>query len=62
MHERGQMAQTTGERIVFLDPEPRADFLRIDNTTLSPGEVAERIVSHFSLPRGTPPARRDAGA
>jgi hypothetical protein len=27
----------------------RADWLRIDNTALSPAEAAERIVEHFSL-------------
>jgi hypothetical protein len=29
----------------------RADFLRIDNTSLPAAEVAERIIAHFSLPR-----------
>lgn len=28
----------------------RADWLRIDNTALSPAEAAERIIAHFSLP------------
>lgn len=28
----------------------RADWLRIDNTALSPAEAAERIIDHFSLP------------
>lgn len=28
----------------------RADWLRIDNTALSPDEVAERIIAHFALP------------
>jgi hypothetical protein len=28
----------------------RADWLRIDNTALSPEEVAERIIAHFGLP------------
>ena len=27
----------------------RADWLRIDNTSLAPEEVAERIVSHYGL-------------
>lgn len=30
----------------------RADWLRIDNTHLPPDQVAERIIEHFSLPRG----------
>jgi hypothetical protein len=30
--------------------DQRPDYLRIDNTTLTPGEVAERVVSHFGLP------------
>lgn len=29
----------------------RADWLRVDNTHLSPGDVAERVVEHFHLPR-----------
>ncbi|MBW3571154.1 MAG: AAA family ATPase [Gemmatimonadetes bacterium] len=29
----------------------RADYLRIDNTALSPEDVAERIIAHFSLGR-----------
>ncbi len=28
----------------------RADYLRIDNTLLEPGEVAERIIEHFLRP------------
>lgn len=28
----------------------RADYLRIDNTLLSPADVAERIIAHFALP------------
>lgn len=28
----------------------RADWLRIENTHLSPADVAERIITHFSLP------------
>jgi hypothetical protein len=28
----------------------RADYLRIENTDLSPAEVAERIIAHFGLP------------
>src|SRR5499427_6550262 len=27
------------------------DYLRIDNTRLTPGEVAERVIEHFALPR-----------
>jgi hypothetical protein len=27
----------------------RADYLRIDNTDRSPGEVAEMVIDHFSL-------------
>jgi hypothetical protein len=30
--------------------DQRPDYLRIDNTLLSPGEVAERVISHFGLP------------
>ncbi len=30
--------------------EGRADWLRIDNTALSPAEVADRIIAHFALP------------
>jgi hypothetical protein len=29
--------------------DQRADYLRIDNTTLTPGEVAERVIAHFEL-------------
>ena len=29
----------------------RPDYLRIDNTLLAPGEVAERVIGHFGLPR-----------
>lgn len=49
------------ERLLALDArhrlrsdgrlDGRADYLRIDNTSLSPEEVAERIVRHFGLPR-----------
>jgi len=31
----------------------RPDYLRIDNTRLTPGEVAERVIEHFALPRFT---------
>jgi len=31
--------------------DERPDYLRIDNTLLSPGEVAERVIEHFGLPR-----------
>ena len=27
------------------------DYLRINNTRLTPGEVAERVIEHFALPR-----------
>jgi shikimate kinase len=29
------------------------DYLRIDNTLLTPREVAERVIEHFHLPRAT---------
>ena len=29
----------------------RQDYLRINNTLLTPGEVAERVIEHFALPR-----------
>ena len=29
----------------------RQDYLRINNTLLTPGEVAERVIEHFTLPR-----------
>jgi hypothetical protein len=32
----------------------RADWLRIENTHLSPADVAERIIHHFSLPHAEP--------
>jgi len=31
----------------------RPDYLRINNTLLTPGEVAERVIEHFALPRCT---------
>jgi hypothetical protein len=31
--------------------EGRIDYFRIENSTLSPGDVAERIIRHFDLPR-----------
>src|SRR5215510_14402951 len=31
----------------------RRDYLRINNTHLTPGEVAERVIEHFALPRFT---------
>jgi len=31
--------------------DDRPDYLRIDNTLLAPGEVAERVIEHFGLPR-----------
>jgi len=31
----------------------RPDYLRIDNMLLAPGEVAERVIEHFALPRVT---------
>ena len=33
----------------------RDDYLRVDNTDLSPAEVAERVVRHFSLERTSAP-------
>jgi hypothetical protein len=35
--------------------DQRPDYLRIDNTLLTPGEVAERVIEHFGLPRSTGP-------
>jgi len=31
--------------------DERPDYLRINNTLLTPGEVAERVIEHFALPR-----------
>ena len=31
--------------------DERPDYLRINNTHLTPGEVAERVIEHFALPR-----------
>ena len=31
--------------------DERPDYLRINNTLLTPGEVAERVIGHFALPR-----------
>jgi hypothetical protein len=31
--------------------DERQDYLRINNTLLAPGEVAERVIEHFALPR-----------
>jgi hypothetical protein len=31
----------------------RPDYLRINNTLLTPGQVAERVIGHFALPRFT---------
>ena len=33
--------------------DERPDYLRIDNTLLTPGEVAESVIRHFGLPRLT---------
>jgi hypothetical protein len=33
--------------------DARQDYLRINNTHLTPGEVAERVIEHFDLPRLT---------
>jgi len=33
--------------------DERPDYLRINNTLLTPGEVAERVIEHFALPRFT---------
>jgi hypothetical protein len=34
--------------------DDRPDYLRINNTLLTPGEVAERVIEHFALPRASP--------
>jgi AAA domain len=31
--------------------DERPDYLRINNTLLTPGEVAKRVIEHFALPR-----------
>jgi len=33
--------------------DERPDYLRINNTLLTPGEVADRVIEHFDLPRFT---------
>ena len=33
--------------------DQRRDYLRINNTLLTPGEVAERVIEHFALPHFT---------
>ena len=33
--------------------DERQDYLRINNTLLTPAEVAERVIEHFALPRLT---------
>jgi hypothetical protein len=33
--------------------DDRRDYLRINNTLLTPGKVAERVIEHFALPRFT---------
>ena len=33
--------------------DERQDYLRINNTLLTPGEVAERVIERFALPRFT---------
>ena len=33
--------------------DERQDYLRINNTLLTPGEVAERVIEYFALPRFT---------
>jgi hypothetical protein len=33
--------------------DERQDYLRINNTLLTPGEVTERVIEHFALPRFT---------
>jgi hypothetical protein len=33
--------------------DERQDYLRINNTLLTPSEVAERVIEHFALPRLT---------
>jgi hypothetical protein len=52
--ERGKLSTVDGllavmERHDILSAIPGRESLRIDNSHLSPGEVAERIVAHFSL-------------
>ena len=43
--------------------DERPDYLRINNTLLTPGEVAERVIEHFGLPRppGFPPGPQSPG-
>ncbi len=43
--------------------DERPDYLRISNTLLTPGEVAERVIEHFGLPRltGFPPGAQSPG-
>ncbi|GAA0557123.1 AAA family ATPase [Paractinoplanes ferrugineus] len=36
------------------------DHLRVDNTTRTPAEVAELVITHFGLPRAAQPARNSA--
>lgn len=40
--------------------DERSDYLRIDSTLLMPGQVAERVIEHFDLPRLTERTRPDA--
>jgi hypothetical protein len=35
--------------------DERQDYLRVNNTLLTPAEVAERVIVHFALPRLTRP-------
>lgn len=41
--------------------DERPDYLRINNTLLTPGEAAERVIGHFGLQRltGGFPGERD---
>ena len=39
--------------------DARPDYLRIDNTLVTPGAAAERVIEHFGLPRLPPPERTD---
>ena len=41
--------------------DPRADWLRMDNTALSPAQAAERIIVRFALPEADGPGTRPEG-
>ena len=36
--------------------DDRDDYLRIDNTNVTPEQAASRVIDHFGLPRTTPPS------